>query len=381
MKNKKIAVVHDHLGFMGGGERTALIMAIALEADFITAYKNKNTFPEYQEKLGGKLISLSEKIITTRVVRFFWLRFLFWKNRKVFNKYDCLIASGQTATEVVAKYGKKEAKRIVYTHSTPRRVFDLFEMSRKMYPLALRPFYTFFALNWKQRYLKAIKKFDINIANSENVKKRINEHAKSTADYVIWPPIITCDFKWKSQGDYYLSWGRIDEAKRIDLIVKAFREMPDKKIIIASSGPYIDKIKELSRGYKNIEITGRVSEDKLKALVGGCIAGIYIPIEEDAGITHLEANAAGKPYLGVKEGGLLESTIDGETGILIRKDPGVEDVVAGIKKMTPEWCLNKRSICEKHALKYDKEVFVGRVKEVVLSMGTWEHMNVGPWEH
>jgi glycosyltransferase involved in cell wall biosynthesis len=239
-----------------------------------------------------------------------------------------------------------------------------------MYPLVLRPFYTFFALNWKQRYLKAIKKFDINIANSENVKKRINEHAKSTADYVIWPPIITCDFKWKSQGDYYLSWGRIDEAKRIDLIVKAFREMPDKKIIIASSGPYIDKIKELSRGYKNIEITGRVSEDKLKALVGGCIAGIYIPIEEDAGITHLEANAAGKPYLGVLEGGLVESTINDETGILIKKDPGVEDVVAGIEQMTPEWCLSKRNICEEHVLKYDKDVFVKRVKNVVLSMGT-----------
>jgi glycosyltransferase involved in cell wall biosynthesis len=370
MKNKKIAVVHDHLGFMGGGEKTALIMAIALEADFITAYKNKNTFPEYQEKLGKKLISLSEKVITTRVIRFFWLRFLFWKNRKIFNKYDYLIASGQTATEVAAKYGKKQAKRIVYTHSTPRRVFDLFEMSRKMYPLILRPFYTLFALNWKKRYLKAIKRFDINIANSENVGKRIVNHTGKEADYVIWPPIITCNFKWESQSDYYLSWGRVDEAKRIDLIVKAFIKMPDKKIIIASSGPYLDKIKELSKGHNNIKIVGRVSENKLKNLVNNSIAGIYIPIEEDAGITHLEANAAGKPYLGVKEGGLLESTINNETGVLIKKNPKVEDLIKGIKKMTPEWCLSKRKICEQHALKYDEKIFI---EKILGSIRTWEH--------
>ena len=367
MKNKKIkiAVVHDHLGFMGGGERTALIMALALDADFITAYKNFNTFPDYQKKLKTKLITLSNNVVNTRVFRFFWLRFLFWKKRKIFNEYDFLIASGQTATEVVAKYGKKKAIRMVYTHSTPRRVFDLFEMSRKMYPLILRPAYTFFALNWKYRYLNAIKRFDINIANSENVRKRIIDHTKGDADFVVWPPIVTRNYKWESQGDYYLSWGRIDEAKRIGLIVKAFIKMPDKKVIIASSGPLLNMVKDLAMGYDNIKIIGRVSDFELKNLVNNCIAGIYIPIEEDAGITHLEANSAGKPYLGVLEGGLIESTINGETGILIKKDPSVEDVVRGIYKMTPEWCLGKREVCERHARKYDERVFINKIKEIV----------------
>ena len=131
--NMKIAVVHDHIGWPGGGERTAMIMALCLSADFITAYKHERTYPELQEKLGERLIVLSGREVTRRVIRFAWLRFLFRKNRKIIAGYDIIIASGQTATEVVAKYAKKRAVKLLYIHTTPRRVFDKFKHSRRMY--------------------------------------------------------------------------------------------------------------------------------------------------------------------------------------------------------------------------------------------------------
>lgn len=364
-KKLKIAIVHDHLGFMGGGERTALILALALEADFITAYKSDNTFPDYQKKLGIQLIILSKMIIKMRVVRFFWLRLLFWCKKDIFNKYDILIASGHIATEVVSKYGKKNVIRISYTHTTPRRIFDLYEISKKMYPWILQPAFSVFAKFWKRKYLKAIKRFNINIANSKNVKKRIQDHTGNDAEYIVWPPVLTDNFKWESQGDYFLSWARIDEAKRIDLIVKAFKKMPEKKIIIASSGPSLNAIREMAKNQKNISIIGRVSDKKLEKLVNNCLACVYIPIQEDAGLTHLEANSAGKPYLGVKEGGLIESTIDRETGVLIKKEPSIEDFVEGVNMMSAEWCLSKRKICEDYAKKYDKNIFIKKIRKIV----------------
>lgn len=128
----KIAIVHDHLGFGGGGERTVLLLALELNADFITAYVSPNTYPEYQKKLGDKLKILARGSVEMRVVRFFWLRNLFWRKRKLFKNYDILIASSQTATEAVANYSRKNASRIVYTHTTPRRVFDLYDVSKHM---------------------------------------------------------------------------------------------------------------------------------------------------------------------------------------------------------------------------------------------------------
>ncbi|MEA1962755.1 MAG: glycosyltransferase, partial [Patescibacteria group bacterium] len=364
-KNKKIAIIHDHLGWCGGGERTVLMLAIELGADFITAYANPGTFPEYQKKLGNRLIALTKRIVNIRGIRFFWLRGLFWKKRNIFRKYDILIASSQAATEAVARYSRKDALKIVYTHTTPRRVFDQYEISKKMYPIILRPVYAAFAFFWKKLYLRAIIKFDINIANSNNIRARVKSHTKSDAHAVIWPPVAVDKFKWIEQGDYYLSFGRVDEAKRIELIAQAFLKIPDKKLIICSGGPRLEAVKKIVGNAKNIQILGWVSDEKLFDLVGRCLAAVYIPLDEDAGMTHLESNSAGKPYLGVREGGLIESTIDNETGILIPKNPKIEDVVLGINKMTKRWCESKKDICVKHAKKYRFQEFFRKFKNII----------------
>ena len=364
-KNLKIAIVHDHLGFCGGGERTVLMLALELDADFITAYANSDTFPEYQKKLGNKLIPLTKRIVNMRVVRFFWLRGLFWLKRDIFKNYDILIASSQAATEAVARYARKDALKIVYTHTIPRRVFDQYEISKQMYPLILHPAYFVFALFWKNLYLRAIAKFDINIANSDNIRARIKKYTKSDASAVIWPPVATDKFKWLEFGDYYLSFGRVDEAKRIELIAQAFLKMPDKKLIICSGGSRLKSVKKIVNNAKNIKILGWVSDEKLFDLVGRCRATIYIPLDEDAGMTHLESNSAGKPYLGVKEGGLIESSINNETGILIPANPKREDVILGINKMTKEWCESKKNICIKHAEKYQSREFFKKFKNII----------------
>ena len=46
--------------------------------------------------------------------------------------------------------------------------------------------------------------------------------------------------------------------------------------------------------------------------------------------------AAGKPVIGVAEGGLLETILDGETGILVRANPGPQHVAEAVRAMTPE---------------------------------------------
>ncbi|NTU99108.1 glycosyltransferase, partial [Candidatus Falkowbacteria bacterium] len=361
----KIAVVHDHLSWRGGGERTALLIALELEADFITVYTNPEAFSEYQNLLGSRLITLSDHILDKEVIRFFWMRWQFFKHRAIFKKYDMVIASSQAATEAVAKYSKRRASTILYCHTPPRRVYDLYGFSRDRYKLFLRPLFFLFTRYWDYAYRKALRRYDHIIANSQTIKDRLLNFTGHLANRIIWPPITTDRFHWIEQDDYYLSWARTDEQKRVELIVEAFIKMPDKKLIVASGGSRFEQVKKLAYGHKNISVVGWVSDEELTKLVGRCRAVIYIPNNEDAGMTNLEANAAGKPVIGVNEGGLRETIIDDKNGIKIKPQPTADDLIAAVNFATPEWCLEKRQFCEKHAQQFDLKIFAKKIKQVV----------------
>jgi len=177
-----------------------------------------------------------------------------------------------------------------------------------------------------------------------------------------------------------LSTARLDPLKRVDRIVEAFKRMPDKKLVVVSGGSEEEKIRKAAAGADNIKVLGWVSESKLQELMGNCIATIYIPMDEDFGISPVESMAAGKPVIGVQEGGVLE-TIGGEDllcrmpigkektkntesfietphGLLIKKAPEIEDIVQAIYWMTPHRALEMRENCEARAQLFDILLFI-----------------------
>jgi glycosyltransferase involved in cell wall biosynthesis len=207
---------------------------------------------------------------------------------------------------------------------------------------------------------------DTIITNSENVQSRIQKYL-GIDSRVIYPPCETEKFKWLGQEDFYLSTARLDPLKRVDLVVKAFLDMPEKKLKVISGGPDMPKIKKLAQGAENIQVLGWVDERMLVELLGRCVATIYIPRDEDFGMAPIESMAAGKPVIGVAEGGLLETVVDGKTGILIKADPSPEDViqaVQAVQKMPPERSKDMREACERRAKLFDKDVFVNKIQEV-----------------
>jgi glycosyltransferase involved in cell wall biosynthesis len=148
-------------------------------------------------------------------------------------------------------------------------------------------------------------------------------------------------------------------------VVEAFQRLPEKRLIVTSGGPNEPRIRRLATEYDNIEVTGPVSETRLNRLMGTCIATVYIPRDEDFGMAPLESMAAGKPVIGVAEGGLLETVADGATGILIKPNPTTEDLMDAVLKMTPERALGMREACEERARLFRTEVFVEKMKEIV----------------
>jgi len=186
---------------------------------------------------------------------------------------------------------------------------------------------------------------------------------------VVYPPCETEHFIWQGQEDFYLSTARLDSLKRVDLIVKAFIKMPGKKLVVTSGGPELGKLKRLACDASNVSFTGWVGEGELQRLVGNSIATIYVPKEEDFGMSPVESMSAGKPVIGVAEGGLLETVVDKETGFLLRPDPREEDIIGAIRKMDGSMALEMRGACEERAQQFDVKIFIEKMRNVMEKTG------------
>jgi glycosyltransferase involved in cell wall biosynthesis len=255
-------------------------------------------------------------------------------------------------------------KRIYYCHTTPRFALDRKYEYLEKFPYFIRPLIKFSIERYLKNYILCLQKMDLVLTNSEHIRNRLNIQLdlKST---VVYPPIKVDKYKWISQGDYYLSIGRLEKNKRVDLIVKAFINMPEKKLIVASGGSQFQYLKNLAIGAKNIFFTDWTSEEKLIELIGNSIACIYIPFDEDFGMSAVESMSAGKPVIGVAGGGMMETIIDGVTGNLLPHNPNIENICAAVRLINPPLALLMRNQCEMQANKFSEKNFIKSIESYI----------------
>ena len=98
----------------------------------------------------------------------------------------------------------------------------------------------------------------------------------------------------------------------------------------------LESLKQLAGGAKNITFSGWVSDTELRRLVGNCVATIYIPKDEDFGISPVQSLAAGKPVIGVNEGGVAETIRNSKDGVRVSTPPSaakVGEAVRAVEKL------------------------------------------------
>ncbi len=392
--SSNILIIHDRFQFKGGAERLVLILAKALKADIMTEFWTDESF-EYSEgycrdainrvskdkrdaingvstesndnRNKNKLYLLDRGEAPWIVWRYFRAHYNFlFKTRKIVRQYDLIIFSGNNC--LTASFNcRRQTKKILYCHSPVRHVFDLWQFARAEQTKRWKKliYYDIGAWGIRLIYWLGLKNMDKIIANSQTIKGRLKNFIHQKTDEVIYPPIETNKFKWLSQGDYYLSFGRLERLKRIPDIITAFQKMPSKKLIAVSGGPDLEKVKRMAENYPNIKVVGWVSDEELTDYIGRCIATIYLPINEDFGMTPLEGMAAGKPCLGVFDGGLKETIIDEKTGKFVPVNYTIDDIVKAVEWLTPEQALVMREECEKQAARFSEEKFVREIKELI----------------
>lgn len=155
-------------------------------------------------------------------------------------------------------------------------------------------------------------------ATSANVAERLRGSTGLHAEVLPHPPqelAYRCD----RYGAFILCVGRLDPAKRVDLLVDAAALDSEIEVVIAGDGP--DRARLEGRASGRVRFAGHVSERELAELYATCRAVFYAPADEDFGMVPYEAFRAAKPVITTTDaGGPLEVVRDGENGLIVAPD-------------------------------------------------------------
>lgn len=118
------------------------------------------------------------------------------------------------------------------------------------------------------------------------------------------------------RNDYYLFIGRIEKIKGIDILVKAFKEMPQIQLKIAGTGTEIERYKDLTKNDKNINFLGYLNRDEINATMSSAKA-VIVPSQwyETFGMIIAEAYANSVPVIVGDIGNIGTLVEDGVTGL------------------------------------------------------------------
>ncbi len=355
----KVAIFHDYIGAIGGGEKLVLTLAEGLGADVITTDVDMDSVT----KMGFENVNIISLGKTLKVPPLKQIDASFKFARCDFSKkYDFFIFSGNWAFFAA----KKHKPNVYYCHTPTRAFYDLYEVYRKnqsvFYSL---PFVIWVRIHRKisEYYLTHVSRI---VTNSMNTQKRIQKYFCRDS-VIIYPPVDTSRFEYKEYGDFWLSVNRLYPEKRVELQINAFREMPDLKLIIVGGYATGDHASgyaaSLMTGLpENVILMGSVSEEKLLELYATCKGHITTALDEDFGMTPVEAMASGKPTVAVKEGGYLETVLDGVTGLLV--EPEVSSIIKAIKEVSSD-PQRYREACIYRAKEFDVSVMLQKMRAML----------------
>ena len=275
-------------------------------------------------------------------------------------EYDLVLSSSASIAKGVLT--NQNQLHICYCHSPMRYAWDLYHQYLEDAKLTkgLKSIYAKYVLHKMRNWdISSVSRVDEFIANSNYIAKRIKKiyNREST---VIYPPVDVNKFTLQEdKSDYYFTASRMVPYKKIELIVRTFNNLPNKKLIVSGDGPEFSNIKKIAKS--NITLLGFRSSDVLKEHLQNAKAFVFAA-EEDFGIIPVEAQACGTPVIGYGKGGLLETVIDGETGVYFSEQTEASIIKAVNKFETLKFDHN---LIRNHALKFSKERFIKEITTFV----------------
>lgn len=220
---------------------------------------------------------------------------------------------------------------------------------------------------WDLRTANGVDHF---IAISHFIARRIMKVYRRKSE-VIYPPVDTKAFTLQeSKESFYFTASRMVPYKKMDLIVEAFSQMPDKRLVVIGDGPDFAKIK--AKAGRNVELLGYQPFSVLRDHMQRAQAFVFAA-EEDFGIAAVEAQSCGTPVIAFGKGGALETIcgLDRErpTGVFFEQQsvPALNDAVrlfeTNMDRIMPRACRENAQRFSVDVFREKFSAFVERTSE------------------
>jgi glycosyltransferase involved in cell wall biosynthesis len=168
----------------------------------------------------------------------------------------------------------------------------------------------------------------------------------SLTSTVLYPPAPLRPYRCDGYAGPFLFVSRLDRLKRADLVIRALAvaAAAEVSLTIAGEGDERAALERLARDLgvaSRITFTGRVTDDRLIALLATCRAVVFPPLQEDYGFVTVEAFASRKAVVTCQDsGGPAELVHSGVNGLVC--DPSPDAIARAMTTLTADAGLAER---------------------------------------
>ncbi len=380
----KVAIVHDWLTGMRGGERCLeVFVELFPTAKIFTLVHVDGSVSRRIEAMPIETSGLSILPSIGRYYRSLLPVFPVLVERFDLSGYNLVLSSSHCVAKGVRV--PSGALHIAYIYTPMRYVWDLFDeyFGPGRAGLTQRAAMVLIRRRLQHWDAAVAGRVDHFVAISKHVADRVKRHYGREAT-VIYPPVETDRFQvGHGPGEFYLVVSAFAPYKRIDLAIRACNALR-RPLKIVGTGQEERRLRAMAG--PTVEFLGWRSDDEVVDLYGRCRAFLF-PGVEDFGITGLEAMAAGRPVIAYAKGGALETVLPlhpgpgtairlperskgetegvwGPTGVFFYEQT-VESLAGAIELFERNTDRFEPTVLRSHALAFDRQVFKTKIAAFV----------------
>lgn len=284
--------------------------------------------------------------------------------------YDVVLVQPSLWTQAPLLLRFLQTSTVYFCHEPPRHLYDLALVSPQKRGLSawldqIDPLIKLYRTTAKRWDWLATRSANLVLVNSAFSQKTIaqvygiqSEVCYNAVDIDVFRPLPHVQ-----RQAYVLSVGAIQPLKGFDFLIESLGQIPLPKrpflrLVGNSQVPYHRAfLEQLARDHQvEMSIEVGLSLEQLVQRYNEAALLAYAPYNEPFGLVPLEAMACATPVIGVAEGGVCESVVDGVNGRLIPRDP------LQFASAIQEWIINPTL----------RQHFGAHGRDHILANWTWE---------